>query len=259
MSTYTAYLYDGTFEGLLCAIFDTYARKEAPLDVSTEETLQLRLGQSIHYVPTSPAIAERVHKGIVRTCGRGVFEAVRDASLSDHPDKGSIICTFVRYSMRIKCNTLNHLTHPEVEPFLRIHRAVLNERHRMMQFLRFEERQGGVWFAQCNPNANVVPLLMDWFMGRFNTQPFIIYDETHHIAGVYEGKGWYLVQSNEITPPPKTADELLMEHAWKRFYDTVAVEARYNPELRVNFMPKRLWKNIVEVADSLPDKRPIKH
>ena len=43
-----------------------------------------------------------------------------------------------------------------------------------------------------------------------------------------------------------------MQAAWKRFYDVVAVEARYNPELRRQFMPKRLWKNIVEMHERIP-------
>ena len=45
-----------------------------------------------------------------------------------------------------------------------------------------------------------------------------------------------------------------MQQAWKRFYDTGAVEARYNPELRRQFMPKRFWKNITEMQEDLPGK-----
>ena len=45
-----------------------------------------------------------------------------------------------------------------------------------------------------------------------------------------------------------------MQQAWKRFYDTVAVEARYTPELRRPLMPKRFWKNITEMQEDLPGK-----
>ena len=79
---------------------------------------------------------------------------------------------------------------------------------------------------------------MDWFSGRFNTQPFIIFDENHGMAGVYEGRDWYLVRTDEVNLPDKASDEKLMQAAWKRFYDTVAIEARYNPELRRQFMPQ---------------------
>ena len=32
----------------------------------------------------------------------------------------------------------------------------------------------------------------------------------------------------------------------------VAIPARYHPELRRHFMPKRFWKNILEVRDEAP-------
>ena len=124
----------------------------------------------------------------------------------------------------------------------------------MLQFLRFEHMEGDVWFARCNPAASVVPLIMDWFAGRFNTQAFMIYDENHRIAGVYEGKEWYLVKTDSLMLPEHSAEEEVMQAAWKRFYNTIAVESRYNPELRRQFMPKRFWKNITEMKETLPGR-----
>lgn len=236
----------------MCAIFETYRRKLVPSEIATKENLQLRLGQQPATIPTSPAIANRVRAGICRTCGDSTFDTIRIAFLSDEPGKGTSICTFVRYAMQERGNVLGQLAHPCVEPLVKLHKSVMNERHYMMQFLRFREMQGGVWFAACNPKANVVPILMDWFAARFNTQPFIIFDEVHYLAGVSQKGAWTLVKSDELTLPEETADEALMADAWKRFYDAVAIPDRYNPELRRGFMPKRLWKNITEVADELP-------
>lgn len=218
-----AFIYDGTLEGLLCAIFETYRQKLVPSEIVTEENLQLRLGQQPITIPTSPAIAQRVKDGLCRDCGRSTFSAIGVAFLSDEPDKGTAICSFVRYAMREKGNILGQIAHPCVEPMVKLHRFAMNERHYMMQFLRFREMQGGVWFAACNPKANVVPILMDWFSARFNTQPFIIFDEA------------------------------LMADAWKRFYDAVSIKDRYNPELHRSFMPKRLWGNITEMQERIPD------
>lgn len=251
-----AFIYDGTLEGLLCAVFETYQRKVVPSDIATENELQLRLAQKPLVIPTSPAIASRVRRGIMRTCGGSTYDAVRIASLSDEPNKGAIICTFVRYAMAERGNVLGQLAHPCVEPLVRLHRFVMNERHYLMQFLRFREMQGGVWFATCNPKANVVPILMDWFAARFNTQPFIIFDETHNLAGVSKQGAWTLVESDTLTLPKETADETLMADAWKRFYDAVAIHDRYNPELRRSFMPKRFWKNITEMQENIPDGSP---
>lgn len=274
-----AYSYDGSLEGLLSAVFEAYARREDPLDVAPASILQPRLGQTVRAIETNEEHAVRVRRGIRRACGDAAYDAVKHASLSDHAQAGTIVYRFVRYAMaqgrpqdcsrcpkRRRCagpsactarnargsGVLNELAHPAVGPLLKLDRSVMNERHRMLQFLRFEHLENGVWFAKCNPAASVIPLLMDWFSGRFNTQPFIIFDEAHGVAGVYEGGDWYLVQAKDVDLPERASEERLMQQAWKRFYDTVAVEARYNPELRRQFMPKRFWKNITEMQEDLP-------
>lgn len=302
-----AYIYDGSTEGLLTAVFMSYANHEDPQDVAREGVLQPRLGQSLRYIDTDMDLALRVAKGVQRNCGDDAFSAVVHASLSDDPEAGTIVYRFIRFAMppgsgkvnkkatgtsgradaasqadvtgcaearkgtdateragasghassngrARQVRAIDQTTHPAVEPLLKLDRAVMNERHRLVQFLRFEHLENGAWFARCNPNASVVPLLMDWFSGRFNTQPFMIYDENHHLAGVYEGGDWYLVQTDSIKLPAQAPEEELMQSAWKRFYDTVSIEARYNPELRRQYMPKRLWKNILEVQDLAPSE-----
>lgn len=253
-----AYCHDGTLEGLLSAVFEAYARREDPQDVASADVLQPRLGQTVRVIETNEQHAVRVRRGLRRRCGDAAYDAVKHASLSDHPDAGTVVYRFIRYAMaqnrggRTCRNVLNDLAHPAVQPLHRLERSVLNERHRMLQFLRFEHLENGVWFARCNPAASVIPLLMDWFSGRFNTQPFIIFDEAHNIAGVYGGADWYLVEAQHFDLPDRASEERLMQQAWKRFYDTVAVEARYNPELRRQFMPKRFWKNLTEMQEDLP-------
>ena len=270
--TELAYVYDGSLEGLLTAIFVAYRNHEDPSDVVRQECLQLKLGQQTKQITTDINLALRVQQGIRRSCGSIVFDAIKGAYLSEAPEAGSVIYRFVRHAMSVnkpldcascsrkqrcgglcslprKKSVLNDLTHPTVEPLQKLNRMVYNERHKMMEFLRFEHMENGLWVATCNPKASVVPLIMDWFTGRFNTQPFVIYDENHGLAGVYEGKDWHLVETNDLSLPDKAEDEKIMSAAWKRFYDTVAVESRYNPELRRSFMPKRLWKNIVEMQE----------
>ena len=246
---HVAYIYDGTPEGLLTAVFQAYANHEDPEDIAREDAFQPRLDQSVRTVAADAKLAERVKRGIIRATGKSGFEAVLHASLSDDAQTGTIVYRFVRYAMRPDARraAIGEITHPAVAPLVALDRSVMNERHLMQQFLRFERLEGNIWFARCSPKASVVPLLMDWFSARFNDVPFLIYDEAHHIAGIYEGSGWHLVQTDELKLPEKAADETLMQQAWKRFYDAVSIEARYHPELRRQFMPKRFWKHLPEM------------
>lgn len=283
-----AYVYDGTLEGLLTAIFCSYARHESPTDVMAEGVLQPRLAQLVTTIETDFELASRVKRGICKTCGHEAFDAVKKAALSSDPEAGTAAYRFVHYAMgsqkrrdcarcrkratckgahgtgqcpRLRGRALSDITHPAVEPLFRIARAVDNECEHMRQFIRFEhlhDSEVNVWFARCNPRDNVVPLIMGHFIERFNVQPFIIYDEVHRIAGVYEGESWYLMRTDESDPslalPKAAAEEEDMQQAWKTFYHTVAIESRYNPELRQHFMPKRFWRNLTEMQGDFPKR-----
>ncbi len=278
-----AYVYDDTVEGLLSAIFAAYANHEDPSDVAPERCLQPRLGQRIAFVETDPAHARRVARTLKERCGWKAFHAVRCAALSELPDAGTAAYRFVRYALdeqkqrdcgrcrkrrscrgasgqgpcpRLAGRALSDITHPCVEPMHRITRSISQECEHMRQFIRFEhlhDARSDLWFARCNPKSSVVPLIMGHFVERFNIQPFVIYDEVHSLAGVYEGRDWYLVRAEgELSLPGAAAEEALMQTAWRRFYQAVSVESRYHPELRQHFMPKRFWRNLTELQQEVP-------
>ena len=250
---HVAYLYDGTLEGLLSCVFEAYVRRERPEDLLEDGCYQPRLGQSTVFVDTSMERAERVRKGIVREAGRRAFGAVAHAFAVDDPGKGAVIYEFIRAAMdrgsgrnRRYC-IMDDLADPSVAPLVALSRYAANEAERLRQFARFSHLSNGVWFARCNPSASVVPFVMPNFAARFNIQPFIVYDEVHRLAGVYDGNSWYLVH-DEISQVPGDAEgDRYAQALWQRFYDAVTIEARYNPELRRNFMPVRLWKHLPEM------------
>lgn len=247
-----AYLYDGTLEGLLSAVFLAYERHEHPTDVVCEDAYEPRLGQSGIAVHTDFERAERVRRGIVRAVGRNAFTAIMRASTCDDYDTGTVVYRFVRYAMARPeelrdAPVLDEIAAPEVSELRRLAKHASNEAERMRQFVRFSHLENGIWFSCVNPNANVVPLVMGYFAARLNDQAFIIYDQAHHVAGVYDGQSWQLVSGDAVNVPPATAHDRQMQEAWQAFYDTLSVDARYNPELRRHFMPIRLWRNLPEM------------
>ena len=258
-----AYLHDGSLEGLLSAVFLVYERHEDPEDIVPEDRYQPRLGQSALHVQTDPARAERVRRGVERAAGRAAFVAVMRASTCDGYDVGVVVLRFIRHVMARPASlravpVLDQLAEPAVADLQAYARRAANESERMRQFVRFSHLENGVWFSRVNPNASVVPLVMGYFAARLNDQPFIIYDEAHHLAGVYDGRRWQLVRGDVADLPDATDHDARMQEAWKRFYDALSIDSRYNPELRRHFMPVRLWRNLTEMQPrqpraSLPD------
>ncbi len=283
-----AYKFDGSLEGLFSAVFASYARHEDPSDILSGEAAQVRLGQHVVEIDTHPGHAERVRTGFRQACGPKALAYATRAALSDEAGAATAVYRYIRHGMdlnvqrsctrcrrrsrcagaanptgrvggahcpRVRGAMTSDLSHPAVQPVFKLARTVFVEQEHLLQFTRFEHLEGGLWFARCNPKANALPLVMDHFAGRFNTQPFLIYDEAHHLAGVYEGRGWSLVRTEGLPEPmlpDRAADEATMQHAWRRFYRAVSVESRYNPELRQRLMPKRFWRNLTEMQEELP-------
>lgn len=250
---HVAYLHDGTLEGLLSAVFLSYERHEDPEDIVCGERYEPRIGQSHLVVETDFSRAERVRRGVERAVGKRAFTAIVRASTCDDADVGRAVLAFVRYCMARPESAksrpvLDELANPAVSDLRKFEKHAVNEAEKMRQFVRFAHLENGVWFSRVNPNASVVPLVMGYFSDRLNDQPFVIYDEAHGIAGVYDGQGWQLVRGHVPDLPHETEHEALMQQAWKRFYDALSVEARYNPELRRHFMPVRLWRNLPELS-----------
>ena len=42
-----------------------------------------------------------------------------------------------------------------------------------------------------------------------------------------------------------------IEDLWKSFYNTIGIKERKNDRCRMNFMPKKYWKYILEVSDEI--------
>ncbi|NTU90075.1 MAG: DNA metabolism protein [Actinobacteria bacterium] len=246
-----SYVFDGTLEGFFTAVFEAYARKEYPRDFVESSNLQIDLLQLQIEIETRDDHALRVRDGLRERLGSEEYERIKMAFLSDDPAKGGTLFRYIAYALRegpwAHCN----LAHEDVAAFEDLWRYVYGERHKMLQFVRFAKMENGIYFAKINPRANVVPLIMEHFSARFNTQPFLIYDEVHHIAGVYDLRSWKLVETDELTLPPYAPEEPEYQAMWKTFYDAIANPERFNPRLRMNFMPKRLWKNLCELTPSI--------
>ena len=247
-----AYLYDGSLEGLLSAVFLAYERHERPEEIVRSSDYQPRLGQDSLLADTDYERAQRVRRGVERACGRDAFNAVMRASTCDGYRTGTVIFRFIEFALsrpapQRSIPILDDLANPVVGELVGLERRAVNECEKMRQFIRFSHLENGIWFARCNPNASVVPLVMGYFAARLNDQAFIIFDEAHGVAGVYDGSGWSLVTADAVEAPAATCHDAEMQEAWKRFYDALSVDARYNPELRRHFLPVRLWRNITEL------------
>ena len=209
--TDTVYRYDGTFQGFLCCIFESYSRKEIPAAVCAPDRGQISFYDSCEIV-TDPARAQR----FARICFEKGPAAARATG------------------------------NPDICAAFDLERAVNNEACKYIEFIRFEQRDMMLGTV-IHPKNRILPLLRGHFCSRLPDEDFMIFDATHGIAMLRrDRKVQYMVM--EHYDKNTGQEELDWQKLWKRFFDAVTIEQRRNERCQMTHAPKRYWKDMCEMA-----------
>ena len=245
------YYYDGSFEGLLCCVFRAVYQREDPMSITPEQQAEPTLLETV-FVDTEQDKAQRVLNSIPAKLGRDALRIIKLCFLSDLQDKEIALLAFLRLGYQVGPQILKMLTDQRVYDVVIAARAVSNEAHLLKGFTRFSE-YGGTLVAEIEPRCQVLPILGKHFCARMPGESFLILDRTHHMVLVCSGGRWQ-IQTAQLEQLPRTdAQERFYRQLWTRFYDTVSIEDRYNPQCRMTHMPKRFWGMMTEFQE---DNRP---
>lgn len=238
--------YDGSFDGLLSAVFQGYLRKAPMASITFREEVQTGFGREIIQVETQEEESRRVEQGILKKAGSTALALIETGFWSGQEDKDTLLYRYIQAALQLGPRVYNDLSHPDVLAMEYLCRNIRREQERMMGFVRFSQLENGVFFSSIAPRNSLVPLLMPHFSDRFNIQPFLLQDTEHKMVGVYDGEGWYLVETDQLHLPGVSPEEEEYRRMWRGFYDAVTVEARRSSKRRRNMMPKWYWKNLPE-------------
>lgn len=246
------YCYDGTLEGLLCCIFESYERKEQPADIVTADRLQLSF-YKVREIETDPAKAKRVEAGIRQKMSAEGWDTVWLGWHSCHPERELLLYRFVRLGMRHGRQVLSMLADDTVSALTKAVRYLTREAHQYKQFVRFSAA-GGVLTAEIEPKNDVLFLMAPHFCDRYRNNAFLIYDKTHRELLLHRPGQWAIFPAEDYIMPDAQEDERFYRALWKRFYDAIAVEGRISERRRMNHMPKRYWNHLTELDPRLPER-----
>jgi len=242
----TVYAYDGSFEGLLCCVFESYAGNELPADVLADsDAFPLLL--PIKRIDTSPERAERVRRSIPKKMGYPAWHFIRSAFLTCHPQKELMILRFLRLGFRVGPSVMRHLTDDTVHKLSAAVRHLEHEAHLLKGFIRFSET-GGALTAVIEPKNVVLPLIARHFCERYPGERFLIYDRTHGMALIHQNGSVNICDVDVFEQPAPDAEELRFRELWRMFYRTIEIKERHNPRCRMTHMPKRYWNCMTEFA-----------
>ncbi len=245
----TAYRYDGSLSGLYTCVHACVYSGRLPLEIQSgaSDTPTLLPAQ---VVLTDEEKARRVRDALERKVSPRARELVENVFLSCLPDKEIRILHFLLLAFEEGRSALTMLGHPDVEPLLTAEKRMLHEAHLLTGFIRFSD-YGGSLLATIRPKNFALPYLAPHFIDRFSQENFMIYDRTHGAALVHEPGRSEIVRVEGVVPPEASEEERKYRALWKRFYDTIAIQARINPRCRMSHMPKRYWTEMTEMQDEV--------
>ena len=236
------YVYDGSFDGLLCCLFSAYELKETPAAVTREYGGFL----PCRNISSVDERAARVRRGIITKIGEDALRLGEHAYLSEREGIDAEILKFWKLGFTVGKKVYGMLYDDSVAAVRAAAKYTMNERHKIIQFLRFSDSNGALT-SVISPNANILPLLAGHFIDRFPRESFLIYDSARGMALVYGGGGKsVIIPVEEYEQPAPDETEQKYRDLFRTFYETIEIKERHNEKCRMSHMPKRFWKNMTE-------------
>lgn len=252
------YIFDGTMDGLLTAVFDAFAMHEQPETLLTKgEALPLfcERTQTVH---TDEEKARRVWTGLEKKLSREAMKLISVSWLSELKELNGHLFRYICKVFTAGKGIERHFADPDVLAVTNIARKVLHEQLRMKQFIRFQKAKDGTYLGVVSPDHNVLPLIIDHFQDRFNDQPWLIYDAKRHYGFNYDGKTVIRITFEDEAAVPfnlangkldesvMSSDDQLLQDLWRTYFKAICIRERMNPRKQLNDMPRRYWKYMTE-------------
>lgn len=240
--------YDGTFEGFLSLVHESYIHKTIPDRITADEITPNLLDER-QWIETDDAIARRVAASLNERFSKETLQRIKHTFLCDDSTPERDLLLYIRLGFKSP-RALEDFAHPIVYAIHGYERRVLSTLHKMNAYLRFEELEDKTLYARISPPRNVLPLMEGHFRKRLRGENFIIHDTARSIALLYrEGENSF-VRVESFETPTLSVEEGSFRRLWKTFFDSVAIESRLNPTLQRSHVPLKYRTYMSEFWDN---------
>jgi len=238
-------IYDGSFEGLLTAIFIVYEEQLDDAEILEERFYEPDFFAEAQQVYTDDTKATRVWEGLRKF---PQFSAsVYRSFLTELPDKEIYILDAVRYVLKTKND--KDYGQPSVLKLAQLTKQVGREKHRMEAFVRFKRTKDDLYVALIEPDFNVLPLIAKHFKSRYADQQFLIFDQKRSYGIFYDLERVEFVTLDFDDQQLKEALHQEEKHygkMWQDYFVSTGIKSRINKKLHLQHVPKRYWKYLNE-------------
>lgn len=236
------YLYDSKYSSLIALIIELIRNKIVPFNIKTKDNYEINLLDETIYLDVDINNLTCFYK-----LPKMVIRDVYYLFLSDHKDKELLIYEFIKNAFKYREKVYEYRNIDAVNETIKVARYVGSEAHKYKGFVRFKSVSGKFYYAEIEPNNNIIGILVHHFKARLN-EPWIIHDLKRKIYAFYDLKKVFYIR-DDIDLEIDTKDETY-EDLWKTFFKTIAIKERKNPRCQMNFVPKRYWNHMLEMEDN---------
>jgi probable DNA metabolism protein len=250
------YVFDGSFEGLLTAIFESYERKDKQVELVWDKLHQPSMLNETLTIISTEEKAERVWKGLKKKLQPNWSVAFYKAYLSEDPQVFQDLFYFAHYIFDNPAGAEKNFGNTYVMAIDKINHKIRREAHRMKAFIRFQKTADGIYYCPVEPDFNVLPLIIKFFKDRYADQQWIIYDTKRRYGLFYnlhtvEQITYDFISeidTRTVNLPKELVDEKeeLAAILWKDYFKSTNIPARKNMKLHLQHVPKRYWKYLTE-------------
>lgn len=232
----TIYRYDGSFDGFLCCVYESYVQKERPTAIFSDGDDVPALFSS-QCVQTDQEHAWRVERSLSAFSPK-LPRFLRRVFLTCLPEKEMATYRFIAKLYREGASLLRRLSDETYVPLRQAVRHLATEAEKLRGFVRFSDF-GGVLAAEIEPKNRILPILQVHFCERCKNENFFLYDRTHKEALLYWHGAASIVPIEQFHMAAPDETEAAFRRLWKQFYETISIRERENPRLQRSNMPKR--------------------
>lgn len=247
------YRYDGTFQGFLTCVFESYAHHEPPMAFRLFDDDPTLFDE--REVTMDAAHAQRVYRVLGGRVSPAFQDLIERAFLTCLPQKEMDLYELIRRGLSEGDRVRRDLSDPVMARVTLALTKMGTEWDHLKGFVRFSELDG-VLAGEIEPKNRVLPLLGPHFAGRFSGEQLALYDRTHKELLLCAGGRWTITAAKDFSLGRAGEEELSYRSLWRKYFSAVAIEGRTNPKCQSTHLPKRyrhvMTEFLEEQANTLP-------
>lgn len=247
------FIYDGSFAGLLTAIFDVYEQKKNEVVISKQKDGCALLHHQ-YLVITSKSKAARVWNSLKKKIPLSALKEMYYAFLSEEAGIETVVFYFVKYVLAYADDAESYVDR-NVLVIKQAAKKVSAEKQRFRAFVRLNKLSNGLFYAMIEPDYNILPLIAPHFIKRYTGEDWLIYDVKRKYGIRYNkdsrevsevtvyNEGWENEKSVILF---YDEEELHYQALWKNYYKNTVVTETRTMKLHLQNVPKHYWKYLPE-------------